>query len=114
MSNLNPKQIAAAYFLAKGDKACEAASKVGVAPETISAWRRNPTFQEYCAFTRKEVLNEYIDRLRGLHDLALDALRKQLIDGKSEAVRFRAAQAILQQGKLLGNEQISLWDCYDK
>lgn len=106
MSNLTDKQHLAALYLAQGTKACEVAKALEVTPETISKWRRNPAFQELCESIRRSIINESLDRVRGLHAEAIDTLERLMKTGNSELVQFRAAQTVLKFGNMMSPESL--------
>lgn len=112
MSNLTDKQHLAALYLAQGMKGCDVAKALEVTPETVSKWRRNPAFQELCASTRGSIINESLDRVRGLHAEAIDTLARLMKDGNSELVQFRAAQTVLKYGNMMNPESL-IWSMND-
>lgn len=112
MSNLTDKQHLAALYLAQGTKACEVAKALEVTPETISKWRRNAAFQELIGSIRTNIINESLDRVRGLQVEAIDTLARLMKSGNSELVQFRAAQTVLKYGNMMSPESL-IWTMND-
>lgn len=92
---LKPTQIRAAALLVMGKKACDVAKEVGVTPETISAWRRNPEFVAVINAAKMEVLNSARDALRHSARKAVTTLVALLDEPVQDSIRRQAALDIL-------------------
>lgn len=95
---LTPDQIKAAALMATGASGAEIARAVGVRPETVSRWRRNPVFigelQRLVLLASNGTPRE---RVEALMPRALDALQDVLTNTRpgALAVRVEAAKALL-------------------
>lgn len=96
MKKLSDNQIKAAHLIASGMKSKDVASAVNVTPETISTWKRIPTFEAYYNGLREEVMTSSLEKLRGLFGKAVDTVGDHLDASKSDMVRLKAAQVILR------------------
>jgi hypothetical protein len=93
---IDGRQLETAVLIAGGYRAKDAAAKVGVSAQTISAWRAKPEFQEVVDYLKTESLKCARDSIRAL---ALDAaveLKRLMEHGNSDHVRLQAALAILR------------------
>lgn len=95
MSQIKVKQIRAAQLLASGMDSKEVANAVKVTPETISHWKKSPAFQAYFNELRWEVMESSRERLRSLFSKAIGTIEELMAESKSDSVRLRAAQSVL-------------------
>jgi hypothetical protein len=96
MDDLPPKMQQAAMLLGTGMLMKDVASKMGVARETLWAWKQLPFFQVEMNRVRREILDASMDALRELSVSAVGALGEILKSAKSEETRRKAAVDILQ------------------
>ena len=93
---LSGEQLAVIDALLAGHSQAEAAKLAGVAAETVSRWVRGaPAFVAELNRRRRDVWQSQAQRLRGLAGRAIDTL-DSMLDSESEAMRFRAACAVLR------------------
>jgi transposase len=95
-SQLDSRQLQAAVMLASGRPAKEVAEKLGVAPQTISAWRASPEFDQALTHLKLQYLKSARDGLRWLAAEAVDEIARLMRHGKSERIRLQAALAVLR------------------
>lgn len=105
------KQLKALPLLACGTTGAEAACKVGVLPSTISEWlNHNPKFAAEVARLRREATDEAMEEFRATLSLALRTMRKLLTHGKTDSVRYRAAEFIISRAGDFGESEPSSLD----
>src|SRR5206468_12178491 len=73
-----------------------AAGKLGISERTLRRWLRRPEFVTTYRAARAEVLGTTLNRLAGLADVAVDALKRNLTAGVP-AVQVRCAVAVLTE-----------------
>ena len=105
---LTSKQIQAAYMLGEGSLCKDVASAVEVTPQTISAWQKNPEFEALVNSVRLEVLEAARTRIQSLARAAAHTLGDVMENGKSEAMRLKAAAMVLEHVGLT-NPSSGLW-----
>lgn len=98
-SGLTDQQLITLDGLLAGLKQVDLAETLGVTPETISRWKRDPVFQAEHNRRRREVSSLASERLRGLQLDALDVLGGMLEAGTTKD-RYNAAMALLNLGKV--------------
>ena len=81
---LSDKKRLVIVELVGGAKKQEAAAAVGVEPETVSRWQRDPEFEAALNLARKDAYEASIQRLRRLQYRALDELEQQFTDVELE------------------------------
>jgi len=82
--------------LASGANITEAARAGKVSPRTVNRWMNDdPTFTIRVAEMRAELLSRMVGGLVDASLLAVATLREMMLNADSEAVRVRAATAIL-------------------
>lgn len=114
MPTLNGKQTRAAGLLARGMSCADTAKEVGVSPQTISAWKKDPEFEATVNSLKWEVLETARDQLRTLVPDAVKALQDLVNGATREDVRRKAAIDVLQTAGLAGDEKTHLrygWGC---
>lgn len=92
---LNANQIQAITMLASGSTAKAAAELVGVTPQTISEWRKDPVFEARLNELKWDSLYAARESLRCAAQSAADGLRKLATDSVNEEVRRKACMDIL-------------------
>lgn len=108
MAKLTEKQVKASVLLAAGRTGRETAKEVGVTPETISVWRRGPEFEAEINRLKLEALHAARDRMRNLAAEAVSEVEDLIKNAKTDAVRLKAAQAVLDTVGLT-NPTSGLW-----
>ena len=109
--SLTQTQQQAAHLLGSGRGRNEIAADLGVAPSSISRWRKNPDFEELVEKTRLRVIAddpEPRDTLRA----ALSARESDGVGIAAWRVRVFAAAKLLDLGKKLpqeNNEEPEVW-----
>lgn len=68
--------------------------------------------QRVAGSIRKDIINESLDRVRGLQVEAIDTLARLMKSGNSELVQFRAAQPVLKYGNMRSPESL-IWTMND-
>ena len=91
---LEPRQRQAAVLLATGTLSKDVADTVGVTPQTISAWKRNPKFRATVAQLLSQAEVEALDALRAYLPRIVERLGKMIDSPDSSALK--AAQLILR------------------
>ncbi len=74
MGELKPKQEQAAILLASGMSGKETAENLGITPETVSQWKKDPHFQAFKNRLRLETVERTRELLRSLSVKALKRL----------------------------------------
>jgi hypothetical protein len=97
---LTPQQATALPLLASGAKKKDAAATVGVCPQTISMWLREPHFSAALRTQREKLTALASERLRDATEAAVDTVL-DLMQSGSEAIKFKAATYILDRVVLL-------------
>lgn len=95
MPKVNVKKSQAVMLLASGKKAKEAAEDLGVSPETISVWRREPEFEAEINCLRLESLQAARTQLQSLAVEAVSTLQVLMSDAKSDSIRLKACETVL-------------------
>lgn len=91
------RQRHAIEAIVSGADDSEAARVAGVSRQTVSKWKHhNADFIAALNAARRESVDGFIDRMRGLYPVAVDALRDALDAEQPPAVRLRAAEAIIK------------------
>lgn len=81
----------------------EAAREVGVSPNTLVRWMKEPEFQTACQEARRTVFSHAIGRLQDAVGAAATTLLKIMLDPNSPAAtRLRAAEVVLEQAAKAG------------
>ncbi len=93
---LTPAQTKAMPLLVSGLKQKEIADKVGVTPQTISTWMKNPKFVAYLNQARTDALDSARDLLRGLAFEAVEELRSIILNSESDEVKRKAIMDVLE------------------
>ncbi|WP_020590023.1 phBC6A51 family helix-turn-helix protein [Desulfobacter curvatus] len=109
MEILNPKQHKAAILIASGKPKKEAAKTVGASAQTVSKWLGNPEFVALINKTKREMMEETRDMLRGNLITATETINELLKIGKNEKVRFEAAKFLIEATGII-TPDIGLWD----
>ena len=82
MTNLAPNRAKAAELIVAGELKKVVAEKVGVSPQTISEWQKQPTFQAY-----------------------LNQLKLAALEGARDQMQRLAKKAVLTIEDLMGQEE---------
>ncbi|MBK8889513.1 MAG: helix-turn-helix domain-containing protein [Dechloromonas sp.] len=91
------KQTRALPLLASGLSGAETAKIVGVKPSTVSQWLNHcPDFMESLEELRGAGMRQAMGQLQGTLTEAVDELRRILTTSKTDAVRLKAAQFIIE------------------
>jgi transposase-like protein len=86
----------------------EAARAVGIAPNTLRRWLKQPEFDAAYREAKREVFSQSIARLQGASSAAASTLIKLMLDASTPAAtRVRAADSILDRaGKAMETEDV--------
>jgi transposase-like protein len=86
----------------------EAARAVGIAPNTLRRWLKQPEFDAAYREAKREAFSQTIARLQGASSAAASTLIKVMLDVSTPAAtRVRAADSILDRaGKAMETEDI--------
>lgn len=95
MAILDPKQAKAAEIIAAGELKKVAAEKVGVTPQTISEWLKQPAFEAYVNGLKLAALEAARDRMQYLAGEAVRTIEALLGQEEPPATRLKAAQMVL-------------------
>ncbi|MDO9454139.1 MAG: hypothetical protein Q7J29_14975 [Stagnimonas sp.] len=106
MANLTDKQLCAARVLAEGGLCKDAATAADVTPETISAWKKQTSFQHYANALRNEKHKAARDALRTQALVAIETLGALMASAKSQETRRKAAVDVLT---LMGHGNIQTY-----
>lgn len=96
LSRLQERAIAA---LLQQKSIAKAAEVLGVGEKTLRRWLKLPTFKAAFAETRRGLVDDAVARLQGAAGAAVDTL-VALLGSKDDAVRCRAATAIMDRAGL--------------
>jgi hypothetical protein len=76
----------------------DAAREVGISPNTLVRWIKEPEFQAACREARRAVFSHAIGRLQDAAGAAATTLLKIMVDPNAPAaIRLRAAEVVLEQ-----------------
>lgn len=90
------KQARALTLLASGMTGTATAKAVGVKESTVSHWRNHcPSFATELGRLRDQIAIEAIGQLQASVAVAASEVRRIITKGKSEALRLRAAEYVL-------------------
>jgi hypothetical protein len=93
------RRARAVELIAGGHTTAETAAIVGVVPDTVARWRRDPRFRAQVEAIAQEARKEIGIRLGNLASKALHTLEEILDDPQAERwARLRAAENILSRG----------------
>ena len=95
MKALSEKQTLAAQMLCGGARSKDVAAAVGVTPETISHWKRDPVFRGFANSLRNDAHLAARDALRTLGISAVSTLAELMGNSKVDDVRRKAAVDVL-------------------
>jgi transposase len=96
-SKITAKQTRALPLLASGMSGADAAKIVGVKPSTISEWLNHcPDFIDALEGLRDAGMRQAMGRLQGTISTAVDELQRILTSSKTDAVRLKAAQFVVE------------------
>lgn len=111
MKNLNASKVLAAAYIASGDMKSEAARKVGVTPQSISSWMKEPEFVDLVDSFKLTLIYSARDRIRSLGIKATTTL-SELMDSGCDASKLGAAKYVLETINLKpgAGEEMGLWD----
>src|SRR5664279_3742545 len=77
----------------------EAARAVGISPNTLQRWTREPEFEAAYQEARRAAFSHSIGRLQDAAGAAVSTVLKLMVDPKaSPGTRLRAAEVVLVQG----------------
>lgn len=93
---LTPDQIKAVPHFLAGKKGTEIAKAVGVTPQTICAWKKNPEFYAYINRLHQEHLDEARDKMRALSLKAIQTMERILDESDNDEIRRKTAMNILE------------------
>jgi transposase-like protein len=90
----------------------EAAHEVGITPNTLLRWMREPQFKTACREARRTVFSHAIGRLQDAAGAAATTLLKIMMDTNvPPATRLRAAEVVLERASRAG--EIALFKAPD-
>ena len=91
------EQAIAALLFHKNVEA--AARAVGISPNTLQRWKKDPEFEAACRDARRTAFCQSIARLQEASSAAVSTVLKIMLDSKvSAGTRLRAAEVVLSQG----------------
>jgi len=77
----------------------EAAKSIGIVPNTLLRWMKEPEFDKAYCEARRDAFGQSIARLHQMSSAAVATLGKVMVDaGTPPSVRVRAAEAIITHG----------------
>ncbi len=97
-NGLLPRQETAALQLARGATLEQAAKESGAGVTTIKTWAAQPEFNRRVAELRSQMTGRVFGKIVDAVTDAVDTLREVCRGSDSEAMRVRAAEAILSHG----------------
>jgi hypothetical protein len=81
----------------------EAAREVGISPNTLVRWMKEPEFQAACLEVRRTVFSHAVGRLQDAAGAAATTVLKIMLDANAPAAtRLRAAEVVLEQAAKAG------------
>jgi transposase-like protein len=84
----------------------DAAREVGISPNTLVRWMREPEFQAACLEARRTVFSHAIGRLQDAAGAAATTVLKIMLDPNAPAAtRLRAAEVVLAQAAEAGEAE---------
>lgn len=90
----------------------EAAHEVGITPNTLLRWMREPEFKTACREARRTVFSHAIGRLQDAAGAAATTLLKIMMDTNvPPATRLRAAEVVLERATRAG--EIAMFEAPD-
>lgn len=95
MSELSPKQQQAICLLADGAMSKDVAETVGVTPETVSVWKRDPEFQACLNRLKYELMDVARDTMRRKLREVSESLIDLAVGAKNEETRRKACLDVL-------------------
>ena len=104
------KQEAAIEMLGSGMSQTDVAKSLGVVRNTVVFWNRDPTFAALVEQKKAEhyglMVKSVDEQMNVLEKKAMDALEEMISESKSDSVRLRAIQLILnhQNSRKAGSE----------
>jgi hypothetical protein len=111
MGKITAKQTNALPLLASGLSGAETAKIVGVKPSTVSEWLNHcPAFMDALDVLRDAGMRQAMGQLQGTLSTAVDELRRILTTSKTDAVRLKAAQFIIEAHVLPKAKEESRYD----
>jgi len=93
---LTEKQVMAIPLLVAGKTARCVAKEIGVAPQTISEWRKEPKFEAKLNESKWNCLRESLDQLRSAASRAVSNLAEISEHAENEETRRKACMNILE------------------
>lgn len=100
MAKLTPRQLDALQLIAAGQSQRQAAKAVGVSPQTMTAWRHLPEFENQLEALMAQAQAETLTMLRGQRIKALETIN-HLMDSAPAATRLQAARTVLEASATL-------------
>lgn len=105
---LTSAQTKAMPLLVSGLQQKEVADQVGITPQTISTWMKDPEFVASLNQERSEVLDSARDMLRGMAQEAIKELRSIILNSESDEIRRKAIKAIIDVLGMIGIKNPSM------
>ncbi len=95
-SSLTPKQLQAAWFLARGVAGGVVAKRLGVRRETVSRWKKIPLFQQEVLRLGEEHRQVMALQMAGLLHSSVEVIEHTLLHAQGDK-RLQTAMGIIQQ-----------------
>lgn len=106
---LSPKQLKASALIGGGTPKKTAAESVGVTPQTVSEWMRQPAFLSAVNRAKHQMMKDTQDCYRALATDAVTTMQDLMQNSTDENVRLRAAVQVIKDMKLV-YPHIGGWD----
>lgn len=92
---LSAKQVKAIALLVSGLSNLTVADEVGVTPQTICEWKKNPKFSNCINELKLDALESSREQLRFLAGFAILGLKDLMLNATNEEVRRKACMDVL-------------------
>lgn len=94
--SLNEKQLLSIPLLVAGHRSCDVAKELGIAPQTISEWKKNPEYLAALNSAKQECLDVALDKLRSVAGEAATGLIELSRSAENEEVRRKATMDLFE------------------
>lgn len=101
---LSPNQMQAALLIGHGQPKSQTAKKVGVTPQTISAWMSLPHFKDKIEDHRKDMFLELRNDLRGVLCDSVKCMRETLRTSKDTKLKVSISKYIIEKSHMFHDE----------
>lgn len=94
--SLNEKQLLSIPRLVAGQRSCDVAKELGIAPQTICEWKKSPEYLASLNTAKQECLDVALDKLRSEAGEAATSLIELSRNAENEEVRRKATMDLFE------------------